>query len=40
MAEAQDERHGFDGFEPVPMTVGSLGHSAVAINILSNWAPG
>ena len=34
-AEAQEERYEFDGFEPVAMTGGSLGHSRITINILS-----
>ena len=32
-AEAQDERHEFDGFQPVAMTGGSLGHSLLAGNV-------
>ena len=34
-AEAQEERYEFDGFEPVAMTGGNLGHSAIAVNIVS-----
>lgn len=34
-AEAQEERYEFDGFEPVAMTGGSLGHSAIAVNVIS-----
>jgi Uma2 family endonuclease len=32
-AEAQDMRYEFDGFQPVAMTVGNLGHSRVMRNI-------
>ncbi len=32
-AETQDARHEFDGFQPVAMTGGSLGHSRVIRNI-------
>lgn len=32
-AEAQDERYEFDGFRPVAMTGGNLGHSALSGNI-------
>ena len=34
-AEAQEERYEFDGFQPVAMTGGNLGHSDVAGNIIS-----
>ena len=32
-AEAQDERYEFDGFQPVAMTGGNLGHSRVIRNV-------
>ncbi len=32
-AEAQDMRHEFDGFQPVAMTGGNLGHSSIISNI-------
>ena len=32
-AEVQDERYEFDGFQPVAMTGGSLGHSSIIGNI-------
>ena len=32
-AEAQDERHEFDGFQPVAMTGGNIGHSRVIRNV-------
>lgn len=32
-AEAQDERHEFDGSQPVAMTGGTVGHSVVMRNL-------